>query len=144
MYYFLLPNDFNLTKYTSNKRVLYTINTEATFHCALMKKKEGNYFIYIGTKLVTQLKLNIGDDIQFELKKDTSEYQFHFPEELSEVLRTDQLAKDKFDSLTDGNKRGLIYLVNQVKSVDKKIERSLKIASQLRRGITSPRLILKK
>lgn len=109
-----------------------------------MTKKEGYYFIYIGTKILHKLKLKLGDEIHFELKKDNSEFQFDYPEELEEVFRTDKQAKDKFDSLTDGNKRGLIYIVNQVKSVDKKIERSLKIAEKLKCGITSPRLIMKK
>ena len=42
-----------------------------------------------------------------------------------------------------GNKRGLMYLVSQVKSSDKRIERSFIIAAKLKRGITSPREILK-
>ena len=144
MHYFRIPENFDLSQYESNKRVLCEINSILTFHCALINKKEDGYFIYVGAKTLNQLKLKIGDNIRFELKKDTSEFQFNYPEELEEVFRTDQKAKNKFDSLTDGNKRGLIYLVNQVKSTDKKIERSLKIADKLKCGITSPRLILKK
>jgi uncharacterized protein YdeI (YjbR/CyaY-like superfamily) len=65
------------------------------------------------------------------------------PEELREVLDTDPEAGRVFDSLTEGNKRGLMYLVSQVKSSDKRIERSFIIAAKLKRGITSPREILK-
>jgi uncharacterized protein YdeI (YjbR/CyaY-like superfamily) len=60
-----------------------------------------------------------------------------------EVLKTDTEAESIFKGLTDGNKRGLIYLVTQVKSIDKRIERSLKIAERLKLGIKSPREILK-
>jgi uncharacterized protein YdeI (YjbR/CyaY-like superfamily) len=48
-----------------------------------------------------------------------------------------------FEDLTDGNKRGLIYVVSSVKSSDKRIERALKIVEKLKIGVTSPRLILK-
>ncbi|MEO1051401.1 MAG: YdeI/OmpD-associated family protein [Bacteroidota bacterium] len=144
MHYLRIPQNSDLGDLKSEKRVLCNLNSEIEFHCAVMTKKEGYYFIYIGTKILHKLKLKLGDEIHFELKKDNSEFQFDYPEELEEVFRTDKQAKDKFDSLTDGNKRGLIYIVNQVKSVDKKIERSLKIAEKLKCGITSPRLIMKK
>jgi uncharacterized protein YdeI (YjbR/CyaY-like superfamily) len=65
------------------------------------------------------------------------------PEELSEVLATDPEASRIFHALTEGNQRGLIFLVTQVKSTDKRIERSLRIADQVKHGVTSPRLILK-
>lgn len=60
-----------------------------------------------------------------------------------EVLKTDQKADNIFKTLTEGNKRGLIYLVTQVKSIDKRIGRSLKIAERLKLRVKSPREILK-
>jgi len=51
---------------------------------------------------------------------------------------------EKFHSLTPGNQRGIIDLVSKVKSIDKKIEWSLKIPSKLKIGITSPKQIVKK
>ena len=74
---------------------------------------------------------------------DNTDYQFAIPQELEEVLNTDDEANQIFNSLTEGNQRGLMYLVSQVKSVDKRIERALKISERLKNGITSPRLILK-
>jgi uncharacterized protein YdeI (YjbR/CyaY-like superfamily) len=62
---------------------------------------------------------------------------------LSEVLDTDPKANEVFHSLTEGNQRGLMYLVTQVKSSEKRIERALKIAEKIKAGITSPRNILK-
>jgi uncharacterized protein YdeI (YjbR/CyaY-like superfamily) len=66
------------------------------------------------------------------------------PEELSEVLCQDPDADAVFQNLTDGNKRGIIYLVTLLKTSDKRIERALIIAEKLKLGVTSPRLILKK
>jgi len=66
------------------------------------------------------------------------------PEELKEILETDPEASEIFHSLTSGNQRGLLYLVAQVKTSDKKIERALKIADRIKIGITSPRLVMGK
>jgi hypothetical protein len=65
------------------------------------------------------------------------------PKELKEVLNTDMEADKVFHSLTAGNQRSLIYLISQVKSSDKRIERALKMAEQIKNGITSARAILK-
>ncbi len=84
-----------------------------------------------------------GSKVTASFSIDDTTYQFDMPEELNEVLETDPHAKEIFHALTKGNQRGLIYLVSQVKSTGKKIERALKIVSQMKKGITSPKLILK-
>jgi Bacteriocin-protection, YdeI or OmpD-Associated/Domain of unknown function (DUF1905) len=124
------------------KRAIGIIENEA-FHCAFMPKKEGGYFINIGSKICKTLNLKLGDEISLSFKEDTTEYQFEMPEEFAEVLYQDTDAFSIFNNLTDGNKRGIIYLVTLVKSSDKRIERALKIAEKLKMGITSPRLIMK-
>lgn len=128
----------------TKKRVICTINGQEEFHCALMRKKAGGFYIYIGKPLLKKLNLSAGDSFEYSLKEDDTQYQFQYPEELKEVLDTDPTAKAIFESLTDGNKRGLMHLVNKLKSMDKRIERSLTIAEKLKLGITSPRLIMKK
>ena len=60
-----------------------------------------------------------------------------------QVLDTDVEAHRIFHSLTAGNQRGLIYLVSQVKSGDKKVDRALKIVEKIKKGVTSPKIILK-
>jgi len=127
-----------------NKRVLCTLNGTLTLHAALMKTKEGMYYVMIGSKYLRQLQLSAGKMVKATFSIDRSELQFGMPEELAEVLRTDPGAAAVFDSLTPGNKRGLMALVNMVKSVDKKIERALLIAEKIRRGVYSPQLIMKK
>jgi uncharacterized protein YdeI (YjbR/CyaY-like superfamily) len=108
-----------------------------------MPKKEGGHFVNVGSKIRNKLKLKVGDIVTATFTVDDSTFQFETPKELMEVLRTDPKAEKVFKMLTDGNKRGLIYLVTQVKSADKRIERSLKIAERLKLGIKSPREILK-
>jgi Bacteriocin-protection, YdeI or OmpD-Associated/Domain of unknown function (DUF1905) len=126
-----------------SKRAICNIkNTE--FHCAFMPKKEGGFFINLGSKLCKELDLKVGSQVELVFKEDKTEFQFEMPEEFDEVLAQDPDADAVFQNLTDGNKRGLIYLVTLVKSSDKRIERALNIAEKLKLGITSPRLIMKK
>jgi antitoxin component of MazEF toxin-antitoxin module len=127
-----------------NRRVLCTINGQHCLHAALMTRKEqGDYYIYASKALLKKLQLKAGNPLQVQLEPDNSAYQFDMPEELAEVLATDPDAHAIFHALTPGRQRGLIHLVALVKTVDKKIERALKIADKIKAGITSPTAILK-
>ncbi|MCU0382340.1 MAG: YdeI/OmpD-associated family protein, partial [Chitinophagaceae bacterium] len=94
-------------------------------------------------RVLVQLKLKAGMQVSVDLKEDDTALQFDIPEEFSAVMETDPVAREVFDGLTDGRKRGLIQLVHMVKSPDKKIERALKIAEKIKYGITSPQQIMK-
>ena len=59
-------------------------------------------------------------------------------------MATDPAAEKIFNTLAPGHKRGLIALVNTVKSSDKKIERSLLIAEKLKKGVISPAKVMQK
>ncbi|HSF45396.1 MAG TPA: YdeI/OmpD-associated family protein [Chitinophagaceae bacterium] len=144
MHYIMLDSK-TIKKLTinQNRRVICAMNGKVEFHCALMPKKEGGYFIIVGSSVCRKLKIQAGSKIRATFTIDQSEYQFEMPEELSEVLDTDPEAREIFHSLTAGNQRGLMYLVAQVKSSEKRIERALKIAARIKAGITSPRTILK-
>lgn len=143
MHYILLDKK-TVAPFTKNgnKRVLCRLNDQVEFHAALLPKKDGGCFINIGSVHCKKLMIRKGTTVTAAFSMDTTPYQFDMPEELQEVLRTDAAADAVFHSLTEGNQRGLMYLVSQVKSADKRIERSLKIAEKIKSGITSPRIIL--
>ncbi|MBC8153320.1 MAG: YdeI/OmpD-associated family protein [Bacteroidetes bacterium] len=144
MHFILLDEEtISLLSKNKNKRAICKLNDEVEFHCAIMPKREGGYFVNIGLTICKKLKIEEGSKATALFSIDEIEHQFGIPEELKEVLDTDQEADIIFHSLTAGNQRGLIYLVTQVKSSDKRIERALKIAERLKNGITSPRTILK-
>lgn len=126
------------------KRVICKLNNEVEFHCAILSSKEESHYIYVGSAVMKKLSLKVGSTVSVELLTDTTPYQFEMPEELQEVLDTDGAANTIFHALTEGNQRGLIYLVQQVKSSEKKIERALTIAERIKVGITSPKVVLKK
>ena len=127
-----------------NRRVICTINHDHTVHVALMfRKAAGDYYIYVGKGLLKKAGLTAGAALKIQLATDDSEYQFEMPEELAEVLATDADAHRIFHGLTPGRQRGLIQLVAMVKTVDKRIERALRIADKIKGGITSPAAVLK-
>jgi len=145
MHYILLnESDISALINQSNNRVICTLNEKVHFHCAILPKKEGGYFINIGSTICKQLKLKTGSLVTVNFAIDDSPYQFEMPVELKEVLESDSIANALFHALTEGNQRGLMYLVSQAKSVDKRIERALTIAEKVKIGITSPKLVLKK
>jgi uncharacterized protein YdeI (YjbR/CyaY-like superfamily) len=143
MCYILVDQKTVTTISKENKpRAICLLNNAVEFHCAFMPKKEGDYYVHIGAAIRKKLQLKEGSRVTASFKTDETPYQFNMPEELKEVLDTDARANKIFHNLTEGNQRGLIYLVQQPKSSEKKIERSLKIAAQLKAGISSPQLIL--
>jgi Bacteriocin-protection, YdeI or OmpD-Associated len=127
-----------------NKRVICTLAGTIRLHAAVMKTKEGMYYVMIGSKYLRQLQLSVGKQVKATFIIDKSELQFPMPEELAEVLRTDPDAEVVFNRLTPGNKRGLMALVNMVKSMDKRIERALLIAEKIKKGVHSPNMVMKK
>jgi hypothetical protein len=145
MHYFLVDErDIKKHLKLNDRRCICNVNNSIDFHCAIMKKKEGSYYINLGLKIIKSLKLKLGDSVNATFKEDGTEYKFEFSEELFEVLKSDLRANKVFESLSDGNKRSLIYLISAVKSSDKKIERALKIAEKLKAGITSAKEIMKR
>ncbi|TNE53244.1 MAG: DUF1905 domain-containing protein [Bacteroidetes bacterium] len=93
---------------------------------------EQNAYISIKSALLKKMGLQIGDHVQVKLRKDRSEYGMPFPEELQEVLLQDPEADKRFHELNLGMRRYIIYYVNQVKSSQKKIERSLFLIGNLK------------
>ena len=126
-----------------NKRIVCTLNDSHSFHAALTNKKGVGYCVYIRGALGKELKLQEGTEISARVVIDDSPNQFEMPEELQEVLRSDPEADELFGSLTPGNQRGLIYLVTQVKSADKRIERALRVTKCIKMGIKAPQLVMK-
>lgn len=80
-----------------------------------------------------ELDVHLNDEISVELKRDFSKYGFDVPEEFIEVLEQDHKGAERFNSLRMGFQRGIIYLVIQIKSSDKKIEKSIFFLENLKR-----------
>ena len=126
-----------------HKRILCTLDSHLELHMAIMKKKEGPYYLRIGKKHMKALDKGHGEWVKIVLEEDTSPNQFEQSEVWVEVLSSDPEALEAWEKLTEGRKRSLIYVVKGVKSIEKQIERALKITKKLKLGISNPKGILK-
>jgi ABC-type lipoprotein release transport system permease subunit len=126
------------------RRVVGVLNNTVRFHCALQQNQAGLWYVHVSNKWCKQAGVRVGDRVQVTFEQDDSSLQFEVSDVLHTVLESDPEAQAAFEQLTPGNRRGLIALVLQVKSTDKQIERALKIAEQLKRGISAPNKVLKK
>jgi hypothetical protein len=124
------------------QRVICRVSENDIMHCAINAKHK-EPFIYIHREIVDKYKLSPGEKISLDIHDDESQFQFQFPEELSEVFQTDEEAFTIFKQLTTGNQRGLIHLIAKIKSSQKRIDKSIHLADQLKGGITSVKQVFR-
>lgn len=130
-----------------NQRVIINVNEKVEWQAGIVALGEGKGYITLSKARMKTLDVHLGDNLTFTLTKDTSEYGHEFPRELEEVLRQDPEAKHRFETLSQGKQRTIIYYILQVKSSDKRIERSLLFMNNLKRcpiGMETMRLLFGK
>ena len=114
------------------KRVICTINDQFTFHCALMPKGNGIYFINVNSDIRKKMRLRIGTEIHVVLKKDDSKYGMPMPEEMGELLKMDDEASKLFHALTPGKMRSLLHLIASPKTTDTRLKKAIVITEFLK------------
>jgi len=107
---------------------------ELSFHGAI-QKRIGNYYMMFGKRYQKELGIFPNDYFQMQFFEDDSKYGVEMPEELDAVLLSDYDAFKVFESLTDGTKRGLIYTIIRYKNVQTRIDKSLILCENLKRGV---------
>lgn len=107
---------------------------EIEIHAALLKRKDG-YYMMFGKR--NQEKIGVSKDTTFtiQLFEDTSKYGVEVPEEMDAVLLTDYEAYKIFESLSAGFKRSLIYAISRYKNSQTRIDKSLILCENLKKGI---------
>lgn len=130
--YFIRIPDEVAQQYIEGKdrRIVCTLNDKEKIHCALMPSPKG-YFILIKQALKKKLGIQLNEIIELTIEKDRSKYGMPMAEEFKVCLEEEPLALKYFEELTPGKQRNLIHLVNQIKSSEIKIRRSLAIVEHL-------------
>jgi Bacteriocin-protection, YdeI or OmpD-Associated len=113
-----------------DRRMLCTINSTKTIHCAFMPNKS-DAFVMLNKKVVMELNLKIGEAIAVSVTKDRSKYGMSVSPEFLEVMQQDEIAMQLFKVLTPGKQRTLIHIVNTFKTSEIRIRKSLAIADHL-------------
>lgn len=132
-YHIVVPEK-TVTKLKENKvdRFLCTINDGKPFHSSLIPAGNNEYFIKINKEIRQQYGLIAGSTCSLNITEDNSEYGIPMPEEMTELLNQDSEGDTFFHKLTPGKQRGLLFLVNKVKSSAVRIEKSLIILEHLK------------
>ena len=143
----VIPNRYAMCFYNSGHKrikVKATFETKSIeFHAALIRERNGIYRIYFSKAKQKELGIFINDYFQLQLFEDTTKYGAELSEELEAVLLSDHDAYTIFESLTPGKKRSIIYAISRYKSSQTRIDKSLLLTENLKRGIKDPRLWLK-
>ena len=118
-------------------RMIITFDNGKKFHRALMRNKDGFCFMILGKTTLREAKKEAGFEEDIILELDKSEFGMPVPEEFEEVLRQDEEGRQKFLELKPGLKRSFLYYINSGKTVDTRINRSLKLIENLKNGFIS-------
>ncbi len=130
---------------TNQKRVKVVASFEdrqLELHAALQKRK-GSFFIMFSKGNQKAIGVFPNDYFQLQLFKDTTKYGVKMSEELEAVLMSDYDAFKEFETLTDGKKRGIIYMISRYKNSQTRIDKSIVLCENLKRGIKDPKLLFK-
>lgn len=113
------------------RRVVCTMNGGEGFQCALLPWGELFYIIVNKTKR-DAIGIVAGDTVNVVLVKDESKYGLPMPEDFREVLNQDEDGDRLFHALTAGKQRSLLYLIGNVKNIDRRIHMGLLIVEHLK------------
>lgn len=125
------------------------VKVQATFEekslefFAALQKRNGAVYIMFSKNKQKELGLFPNDYFQLQFFEDTSKYGVDMPEELEAVLTSDYDAWTLFESFTDGKKRGIIYMIVRYKNPQTRIDKSILLCENLKRGVRDNKELLK-
>jgi len=117
-----------------NQRYDITIDNQVKWKGGTTALGNETAYIPLSKTRMKQLDVRFNDEVNVTLSKDQSKYGFDVPEEFEEVLRQDDEANFRFEKLSVGKRRAIIYLVIQVKSSQKRIEKSIFFLENLKKS----------
>lgn len=137
-YSLILPEDIVspfLEKGFKRVKVKASFEGKALLFHGAIQKRNGNYCMMLSKQKQKELGIFPNDYFQLQFFEDDSKYGVEMPEELDAVLLSDYEAFQIFDSFTDGKKRGIIYKIIGIKNAQTRIDKSILVCENLKRGI---------
>lgn len=110
---------------------------------AAVRKYQGQFIMMFSKNKQKELGLLPNDYFHMQFFEDTSEYGMDVPEEFEAVLLSDYHAYQIFESFTKGKQRGIIYMITRIKDSQRKIDKTLILCENLKRGIRENKELLK-
>lgn len=131
-YICLTPEIMDLLK-KFNKRVWVEINNTLKWQGGIVALGEGEGYITLSTARMKKLGVHFGEKVNVTIQPDNSEYGMEMATEFEAVLQNDSEAEERFLKLKKGLQRYMLYYTLQVKSSDKRLERSIMMLNNLKR-----------
>ena len=116
----------------TGRRVVCSLNQSEPYQCALTPIGSGVYVLTVNQGRIKKLKLEEGKAVGIELFPDDSKYGLPMAEELAELLHQDEEGNTLFHALSSGKLRTLLYIVNQGKNSDHRLERAVVVIEHLK------------
>lgn len=127
----------------SRVKVRASFETKTIDFFAALRKYQGQYTMMFSKNKQKELGLLSNDYFQLQLFQDTSKYGVEVPEEFEAVMLSDHEAFQIFESFTKGKQRGIIYMITRFKDSQKKIDKTLVLCENLKRGVRDNKELLK-
>jgi hypothetical protein len=138
LHFLIIPSEILTTinkgeeKGKFNQRVIVRVNDTIEWQGGIVALKDGDGYISFSGSRMKKLGLERFDEVNVELKLDDSEFGHEFPEELEELFIQDPAVKERFQMMTKGKQRKIIYYILQAKSSDKRLERTVLYMNNLK------------
>ena len=115
-----------------NQRLICTVNNTVSWPCGLVALGNGHAYISLNKKILKQLSVSTGAEVNVVIVKDTSKYGMTMPKELKSLLAQDVEGNRRFHLLVAGKQRYIIYYVSQVKTSQLRIDRAIRLIENLK------------
>ncbi|MEM9076139.1 MAG: YdeI/OmpD-associated family protein [Bacteroidota bacterium] len=142
----LLPNEIVepfINKGQKRVKVVASFQENSIEFYAALIKRQDRYYMMFSKNNQKALGIYPNDYFTMQFFEDTSKYGVEMPEEFEAVLLSDHDAHQIFEGLTSGKKRGIIYAISRYKSSQTRIDKSLLLCENLKRGIRENKELLK-
>jgi len=131
-YIFIPSSVLNKCGGIKSGRWICHLQNQIKFQCGFVSLAEGNAYITINKTRMKKLNLQTGDHVKVQLEKDESQYGLDMCEELATLLQQDYEGLARFNKLSPGIQRYIIFHVSQVKNVNLRLDRSLLLIGNLK------------
>lgn len=124
-YHFVRVDTRDVAHFETATRFVCNIDEQLEFQCGLCHTGDGHYYIVLSKDKIKKLNKSIGDTMSFTLRKDPNPLGAEIPEAMQILMDQDPVLRAKFDSITDGKKRGIIHYISSTKNLDLQVERAI-------------------
>ena len=116
-----------------NQRLVCSVGSKLSFHCALMSMGDGSGCITLSREKMSVLKARERDWVTVTIKPDKSRYGMSVPKEFQAWLKQDKEGAARFNQLSGGKQRSILFQISGVKNPKLRLERSAQIIEGLKK-----------